>query len=76
MHEQHYPTHDLELADVVLALNTLHQYLLGNLVHIHTDQKSLKYIFIQPDLKYEKKIWLEFIKDNKLEIHYHPGIAT
>jgi hypothetical protein len=33
-HEEHYPTHDLELAAVVMALRTWQHYLLGNVVHI------------------------------------------
>jgi ribonuclease HI len=49
-HEEHSPTHDLELAAVVMALQTWHHYLLGNVIHIYTDHKSLKYIFTQPDL--------------------------
>jgi hypothetical protein len=49
-HEEHYPTHDLELLVVVHALKVWRHYLLGNLVHIYTDQKSLKYFFTQPDL--------------------------
>jgi protein tyrosine phosphatase len=49
-HEEHYPTHDLELATIVNALRTWHHYLLGNVVHSYTDHKSLKYIFTQPDL--------------------------
>jgi hypothetical protein len=49
-HEEHYPTHDLELAAVVIALRMCHHYLLGNVVHIYTYHKSLKYIFTQPDL--------------------------
>jgi hypothetical protein len=49
-HEEHYPTHDLELAAVVLALWMWHHYLLGNVIYIYTDHKSLKYIFTQPDL--------------------------
>jgi hypothetical protein len=49
-HKEHYPTHDLELAAVVIALQTWHHYLLGNVVHIYTDHKSLKYISTQPDL--------------------------
>ena len=44
-HEVNYPTHDLELADVVHALKIWRHYLLGNKVHIFTDHKSLKYIF-------------------------------
>jgi hypothetical protein len=49
-HEEHYPTHDLELATVVMALRTWHHYLLGNVVHIYTNHKSLKYIFTPPNL--------------------------
>jgi hypothetical protein len=50
-HEDHYPTHDLEyMAAVVMALRTRWHYLHGNVVHIYTDHKSLKYIFTQPDL--------------------------
>jgi hypothetical protein len=48
-HEEHYPTHDLELATVVMALRTWRHYLHGNVVHIYTDHKSLKYIFTQLD---------------------------
>jgi hypothetical protein len=49
-HEENYPTHDLELLPVVHALKVWGHYLLGNLVHINTDHKSLKYLLTQPDL--------------------------
>jgi hypothetical protein len=75
-HEEHYLTHDLELAAVVMALRMWHHYLLGNVVHIYTDHKSLKYIFTQPDLNMRQQRWLELIKDYKLEVHYHPGKAN
>jgi hypothetical protein len=45
-------------------------------VHIHTDHKSLKYIFTQPDLNMRQRRWLELIKDYELEVHYHPGKAN
>ena len=44
-HEVNYPTHDLELAAIVHALKIWRHYLLGNVCHIYTDHKSLKYIF-------------------------------
>jgi hypothetical protein len=44
-HEEHYPTHDLELAAVVHALKIWRHYLLGNTCHLYTNHKSLKYIF-------------------------------
>jgi hypothetical protein len=46
-HEEHYPTHDLELAAVVMALGMWRHYLHGNVVHIYTDHKTLKYIFTE-----------------------------
>jgi hypothetical protein len=49
-HEEHYPTHDLELATVVHALKIWRHYLLANIYHIYTDHKSLKYIFTQSEL--------------------------
>jgi hypothetical protein len=51
-------------------------YLLGNLVHIYTDHKSLKYLFTQPDLNMRQRRWLELIKDYELEVHYHPSKAN
>jgi hypothetical protein len=49
---------------------------LGNLVHIYTDHKSLKYLFTQPNLNMRQRRWLEIIKDYELEVHYHPGKAN
>jgi hypothetical protein len=72
-HEEHYPTHDLELAAVVMALRACRHYLLENVVHIYTDHKSLKYIFTQLDMNMRQRRWLELIKDYELEVHYRPG---
>jgi hypothetical protein len=75
-HEENCPTHDLELAAVVMALRMWRHYLLGNVVHICTDHKSVKYIFTQPDMNMRQRRWLELIKDYELELHYHPGKAN
>ena len=75
-HEVNYPTHDLELAVVVHALKLWRHYLLGNVCHIYTDHKSLKYIFTQPELNMRQRRWLELIKDYNLEVHYHPWKAN
>jgi hypothetical protein len=75
-HKENYPTHDLALAAVVMALWTWRHYLLWNVVHIYTDHKSLTYIFIQPDLNMRQRRWLELIKDYELEVHYHPVKAN
>jgi hypothetical protein len=75
-HEEDYPTHDLEVVVVLMALQLCHHCLHGNVVHIYTDHKSLKYIFTQPDLNMRQQRWLELIKDYELEVHYHPGKAN
>jgi hypothetical protein len=49
---------------------------LGNLVHIYTDHKSLKYLFTHPDLNMRQWRWLELIKDHEVEVHYHPSKAN
>jgi hypothetical protein len=53
--EENYPTHDLELAAMVMALRTCQHYLLENVVHIYTDHKSLKYIFTQQHLNMRQR---------------------
>jgi hypothetical protein len=75
-HEEHYPTHGLELSVVVMALRTWHHYLHGNVVHIYMVHKNLKYIFSWPDLNMRQQRWLELIKDYELEVHYHPSKAN
>jgi hypothetical protein len=46
-HEENYPTHALELAEVVHALKIWRHYLLRNICHLYTDHKSLKNIFTE-----------------------------
>jgi hypothetical protein len=75
-HELNYPTHDLELAAVVHALNIWRHYLMGNHCNIFTDHKRLKYIFTQSELIMRQRRWLELIKDYDLEVHYHLGKAN
>jgi hypothetical protein len=75
-HEVNYPTHDLELADVVHALKIWRHYLMGKSCEMYTDHKSLKYIFTESNLNLRQRIWLELIKDYDLEINYHPGKAN
>ena len=44
-HEWNYPTHDMEMAAIVFALNIRHHYLYGEQFKVFSDHKSLKYIF-------------------------------
>jgi hypothetical protein len=75
-HEAHYLTLDLELATVVHALKIWRHYLMGKRCELHTDRKSLKYIFTQSNLNLRQRRWLELIKDYDLGINYHPGKAN
>jgi hypothetical protein len=76
MHEENYPTHDLELDAVVHALKIWGHYLIGHRCEIYSDDKSLKYIFTQNNLNLRQRRWLELIKDYDLRINYHPGKAN
>jgi hypothetical protein len=57
-HEEHYPTHDLELAVVVHALKIWCHYLLGSSCNIYTNHKSLEYTFTQSELNMCQRRWL------------------
>ncbi|KAL0554084.1 hypothetical protein IC582_007995 [Cucumis melo] len=76
IHEQNYPTHNLELAAVVFALKIWRHYLYGEKIQIYTDHKSLKYFFTQKELNMRQRRWLELVKDYDCEILYHPGKAN
>ena len=75
-HEQNYPTHDLELAAVVFALQIWRHYLYGVPCRIFTDHKSLQYLFTQKELNMRQRRWVELIKDYECTIEYHPGKAN
>ena len=62
-HEQNYPTHDMELAAVVLALKIWRHYLNGEEFEVYSDHKRLKYIFTQRDLNMRQRRWMEFLED-------------
>ena len=76
VHEQNYPTHDLEIAVIVFALRIWRHYLYGMSFQLFTDHKSLKYIFTQKDLNNRQWRWLEFLTDYDVDIAYHPGKAN
>ena len=47
VHEHNYPTHDLELAAVVLALKQWRHYLYGVKCEVYTDHRSLQYVLLR-----------------------------
>ena len=75
-HEKNYPTHDLELAAIVLALKIWRHYLYGEKCFIYIDHKSLKYLPSKRELNLRQRRWMELIKDYDCVIDYHPGKAN
>ncbi|WMV46524.1 hypothetical protein MTR67_039909 [Solanum verrucosum] len=55
INEKNYPTHDLELADVVFALKVWHHYMYGVHVYVLTDHKSLQHVFNQKELNLRQR---------------------
>ncbi|KAI3746351.1 hypothetical protein L6452_08781 [Arctium lappa] len=76
IHEENYPTHDLELAAVVFALKLWRHYLYGTKCTLYTDHKSLKYVFDQKELNMRQRRWLELLKDYDCDLLYHPSKAN
>ena len=54
IHEKNYPTHDLELAVVVIALEVWRHYFYGVHVDVFIDHKILKYVFTMKKLNLRK----------------------
>ena len=75
-HEKNYPTHDLELAAIVIALKIWRHYLYGEKCFFYTDHKSLKYLPSQRELNLRQRRWMKLIKDYDCVIDYHPGKAN
>ena len=75
-HEWNYPTHDIELAAIVFALQIWRHYIYGEQFEVFSDHKSLKYIFTQPDLNMRQRRWMEYLDDYDFTLHYNPGKAN
>ena len=72
-YELNYPTHDLELAVVVHALARWRCFLLGHRFELHSDHRSLQYIFTQPNLNARQRRWMEFLCEYDFEVKYIQG---
>ena len=70
VHENNYPTHDLELVAVVFALKLWRHYLYGVHVDVFTDHKNLQYAFTQRELNLHQRRWLELLKDYEMNVYY------
>ena len=76
VHQNNYPTYDLELATMVFALILWRHYSYGVNVDEFTVQKSLQYVFTQRELNLHRRRWLELLKDYDMNVHYHRGKAN
>ena len=76
LHENNYPTHDMEFSTIVFALKIWRHYLYREKCFIYTDHKSLKYFPSQQELNLRQRRWMELIKDYDCMIDYHPGKAN
>ena len=75
-HERNCQTHDLELAAVVFALKIWRHHLYRVKFEVFSNHNSLKYRFDHKELNMRKHKWMEFLKDYKFELKYHPGKAN
>ena len=66
----------MDLVAVVFTLNIWRHYLYGKQFEVYSNHKSLKYIFTQRDLNKRQRIWMEFLEDYDLTLHYHPSKAN
>ncbi|XP_069143493.1 uncharacterized protein [Solanum lycopersicum] len=73
VHEQNYPTHDLEFAAVVFALKQWRYYLYWVKCEVYIDHHTLLCVITQKDLNLKQRRWIELLKDYEITILYHPG---
>jgi hypothetical protein len=71
-HEEHYSTPDLELTVVVHALKIWRYYPTEKRCELYTYRKSLKYIFMQPDINLGQRRKLELTEDYDLRNQLPP----
>nr|GEW30226.1 putative reverse transcriptase domain-containing protein [Tanacetum cinerariifolium] len=76
VHEQNYPTHNLELGSVVFALKIWRHYLYGTKCTVFTDHKILQHILDRKKLNMRQRCWLELLSDYDCDIRYHLGKAN
>ena len=74
--KRNYPTHDMEMVDIVFALKIWRHYLYGEQFEVFSNHKSQKYIFTQRDLNMRQRKWMEYLEDYDFNLHYHLGKAN
>jgi len=72
-HERNYATHNLELEDIVHALKTWINYLMGENFELRKNNSGLKYLFGQPTLNVRQIRCIEFLGEFDLDINHTKG---
>jgi hypothetical protein len=72
-HEMNCATHELELADIVHALNMWMNYLMGKIFELRTYHNGLKYFFGKPTINAKQVRWLEFLIEYDFDIKHIKG---
>ena len=57
----------------MFALKMWRHYLYGAQFEVHSDHRSLQYLFTESDLNNCQRQWMEYIKDYDFPIKYHLG---
>lgn len=65
--------YERELMAIVFAGKRWHHYLLGHHFIIKTDQKALKFLLEQRQIRADLKKWISKLMGYDFEIHYKPG---
>ena len=78
VHENNYPTQDLELAVMFFTLKIFRHYLYGIHVYVlnNNNNNRLQYVFTQKELNLWQLWWLELLKYYDMSILNHPGKAN
>ena len=76
VHENNYPTHDLELAVVFFALKIWRHYLYGVHVDVFSNHKRLQYVSTEKELNLRQRRWLELLKYYNMSVLYKFGKAN
>ena len=70
IHENNYPTHDIELALVKISFKIRRHYIYAIHIDVHTDHRSLQYVFTQKELNLRQKKWLGLLKDYDVSVSH------